>query len=49
MRGSIYGPVASLGLMRMMKAIADRLEGLPRQFRRFSSKEFRPKAVEQAC
>lgn len=42
-------PAASLGLMRMIEAVPDRLEGSPRQLRRFWSDEFKATAVEQAC
>ena len=43
------GPAASLGLMRMIEAVPDRLDGAPRQLRRFWSDEFKATAVEQAC
>ena len=42
-------PAASLGLMRMIEAVPDRLDGSPRQLRRFWSDEFKATAVEQAC
>lgn len=42
-------PAASLGLMRMIAAVPDRLDGSPRQLRRFWSDEFKATAVEQAC
>ena len=42
-------PAASLGLMRMSEAVPDRLDGSPRQLRRFWSDEFKATAVEQAC
>ncbi|KNY30941.1 transposase [Agrobacterium sp. SUL3] len=42
-------PAASLGLMRMIEAVPDRLDGSPRQLRRFWSDEFKETAVEQAC
>jgi transposase len=42
-------PAASLGLMRMIEAVPDRLDGSPRQLRRFWSEEFKATAVEQAC
>ncbi len=42
-------PAASLGLMRMIEAAPDRLEGSPRQLQRFWSDEFKATAVEQAC
>ena len=42
-------PTASLGMMRMIEAVPDRLEGSPRQLRRFWSDEFKATAVEQAC
>lgn len=42
-------PAASLGLMQMIEAVPDRLEGSPRQLRRFWSDEFKATAVEQAC
>ncbi len=42
-------PAASLGLMRMIEAVPDRLDGSPRQLRRFWSGEFKATAVEQAC
>lgn len=42
-------PAASLGLMRMIEAVPDRLDGYPRQLRRFWSDEFKATAVEQAC
>lgn len=42
-------PAASLGLMRMIEAVPDRLDGAPRQLRRFWSDEFKATAVEQAC
>lgn len=35
--------------MRMIEAVPDRLEGSPRQLRRFWSDEFKATAVEQAC
>ena len=41
-------PAASLGLMRMIEATPDRLDGSPRQLRRFWSDEFKATAVEQA-
>lgn len=43
------GPAASLGLMRMIEAVPDRLDGSPRQLRRFWSDEFKATVVEQAC
>jgi transposase len=43
------GSMASLGLMRMIEAVPDRLDGAPRQLRRFWSDEFKATAVEQAC
>jgi len=43
------GPTASLGLMRMIEAVPTRLDGAPRQLRRFWSDEFKATAVEQAC
>ncbi|QTK82719.1 transposase [Agrobacterium tumefaciens] len=42
-------PAASLGLMRMIEAVPDRLDGSPRQLQRFWSDEFKATAVEQAC
>lgn len=42
-------PAASLGLMRMIEAVPDRLDGSPRQLRRFWSDEFKATVVEQAC
>jgi transposase len=42
-------PAASLGLMRMIEAVPDRLDGSPRQLRRFWSDEFKATAVERAC
>lgn len=42
-------PAASLGLMRMTEVVPDRLDGSPRQLRRFWSDEFKATAVEQAC
>lgn len=42
-------PAASLGLMRMIETVPDRLDGSPRQLRRFWSDEFKATAVEQAC
>ncbi|GAK73517.1 putative transposase [Agrobacterium rubi TR3 = NBRC 13261] len=42
-------PAASLGLIRMIEAVPDRLDGSPRQLRRFWSDEFKATAVEQAC
>ncbi|MBB3948725.1 transposase [Rhizobium skierniewicense] len=42
-------PAAGLGLMRMIEAVPDRLDGSPRQLRRFWSDEFKATAVEQAC
>ncbi|PZU70102.1 MAG: hypothetical protein DI546_18430, partial [Rhizobium sp.] len=48
-RGSMSRPAASLGLMRMIEAVPDRLDGSPRQLRRFWSDEFKATAVEQAC
>lgn len=42
-------PAASLGTMRMIKAVPDRLDGSPRQLRRFWSDEFKATAIEQAC
>ena len=35
--------------MRMIEAVPDRLDGSPRQLRRFWSDEFKATAVEQAC
>jgi transposase len=35
--------------MRMIEAVPDRLDGSPRQLRRFWSEEFKATAVEQAC
>ena len=40
---------ASLGLMRMIEAVPDRLDGSPQQLRRFWSDEFKATAVAQAC
>ena len=42
-------PAASLEMMRMIEAVPDRLDGPPRQLRRFWSGEFKAAAVEQAC
>lgn len=42
-------PAASLGLMRMIEAVPDRLDVSPRQLRRFWSAGFKATAVEQAC
>lgn len=42
-------PAASVGLMRMIEAVPNRLDGSPRQLRRFWSDEFKATAVEQAC
>lgn len=42
-------PAASLELMRMIEVVPDRLDGSPRQLRRFWSDEFKATAVEQAC
>lgn len=40
-------PAASLGLMRMIEAVPDRLDGSLRQLRRFWSDEFKATAVER--
>ena len=42
-------PAASLGMMRMIEAVPNRLEGAPRQLRRYWSDEFKAATVEQAC
>ena len=42
-------PAASLGLMRMIEAVPDRLDGAPLTLRRCWSDEFKATAVEQAC
>lgn len=39
----------SLGLMRMIETVPDRLDGSPRHLRRFWSDEIKATAVEQAC
>lgn len=41
-------PAASLGLMRIIEAVPDHLDGSPRQLRRVWSDEFKATAVEQA-
>lgn|GEM_PF-3270353 len=41
-------PAASLGLMRMIEAVPDRLDGSPRQLRRFWSDELDSNIVERA-
>ncbi len=40
---------ASPRMIHMIEAVTDRLEGSPRQLRRFWSDEFKVEAVEEAC
>ena len=42
-------PPASPRMIHMIEAVTDRLEGSPRQLRRFWSDEFKVEAVEEAC
>jgi transposase len=42
-------PAASPRMIHMIEAVTDRLEGAPRQLRRFWSDEFKLEAVEEAC
>ncbi len=42
-------PTASPGMIHMIEAVADRLDGSPRQLRRFWSDEFKLNAVDEAC
>ncbi len=42
-------PTASPRMIHMIEAVTDRLEGSPRQLRRFWSDEFKVEAVEEAC
>lgn len=42
-------PTASPRMIHMIEAVTDRLEGSPRQLRRFWSDEFKVEAVEGAC
>lgn len=42
-------PTASPRTIHMIEAVTDRLEGSPRQLRRFWSDEFKLGAVEEAC
>ncbi|KAB1083527.1 transposase [Neorhizobium galegae] len=42
-------PTASPRMIHMIEAVTDRLEGSPRQLRRFWSDEFKLEAVEEAC
>lgn len=42
-------PTASPRMIHMIEAVPDRLEGSPRQLRRFWSDEFKLGAVEEAC
>lgn len=42
-------PAASLGSMRIIEAVPDRLDGSPQQLQRFWSVEFKATAIEQAC
>lgn len=42
-------PIASPRMIHMIEAVTDRLEGSPRQLRRFWSDEFKINVVEEAC
>lgn len=42
-------PTASPRMIHMIEAVTDRLEGSPRQLRRFWSDEFKLEAVGEAC
>lgn len=45
----MHTPTASPRMIHMIEAVTDRLEGSPRQLRRFWSDEFKVEAVEEAC
>lgn len=42
-------PIASPVMIHMIEAVPDRLEGSPRQLRRFWSDEFKADTVAEAC
>ena len=42
-------PAASPRMIHMIEAVTDRLEGSPRQLRRFCSDAFKLEAVDEAC